>query len=303
MNDENLTMNAVCDITGNTNPPSNPMPLPVIMPKKISGIYKIVNKVNGKYYVGSSYNINTGADSRWRKHLKMLRIGKHYNKYLQRAWIKYGESNFEFIIVEAVDSSIVKDVEQKYLDIAKLEKNKVYNGKFYVTGEESGKTLPDDFKLKLRMANLGKKASDETRLKMRLSHLGKPKLKARGRKLSAETIAKIKAYKFTDEVKLKMSLSHIGKKLTEEAKLKLRVSRLGILNPNYGKRPSEETLKKLSERMSMGIAQIDKEGNTIKIFPSMKIAAECLKVNSTAISRVCSGVYKHTHGLYFKLQS
>ena len=62
--------------------------------KNISGIYKITNNVNGKFYIGSSQNISR----RWYDHKRELRIQKHHNKYLQRAWNKYGEENFSFEI-------------------------------------------------------------------------------------------------------------------------------------------------------------------------------------------------------------
>ena len=64
---------------------------------KTSGIYKIVNKINGKYYVGSSKNIPV----RWSDHKETLNKSSHYNVHLQRSWKKYGNHNFEFVIVNA----------------------------------------------------------------------------------------------------------------------------------------------------------------------------------------------------------
>lgn len=76
------------------------------------GIYNIVNKTNGKKYIGSSRNIQ----SRWSKHKSLLRHNKHENIKLQNAWNKYGEEMFEFIIVEECEFDVLLDVEQKYLD-------------------------------------------------------------------------------------------------------------------------------------------------------------------------------------------
>ena len=42
---------------------------------KVSGIYKIINKVNGKYYVGSSNDI-LGAGGRWKEHINGLNLTK-----------------------------------------------------------------------------------------------------------------------------------------------------------------------------------------------------------------------------------
>jgi len=108
---------------------------------KTSGIYKIVNKVNGKYYVGSSLDIY-GEPNPWNgriyKHKSHLRSKRHYNKHLQSAWDKYGQDAFDFIVVETTKPSrdIVLQVEQKYLDIAKMEKEKCYNKSFTARGPD-----------------------------------------------------------------------------------------------------------------------------------------------------------------------
>jgi group I intron endonuclease len=81
----------------------------------ISGVYEIKNKLNNHRYIGSSVNIL----SRFSGHKYDLHKNKHHSTYLQRAWNKYGESNFEFNILETCEP--VKDtllfIEQKYLDL------------------------------------------------------------------------------------------------------------------------------------------------------------------------------------------
>lgn len=67
-----------------------------ILFKNIVGIYKIINNINGKSYIGSSRNIC----NRLRCHYYELRNNKHCNKRLQNSWNKYGEENFEFQLVE-----------------------------------------------------------------------------------------------------------------------------------------------------------------------------------------------------------
>lgn len=61
-----------------------------------SGIYKIVNLVTGRAYIGSSKDIV----KRFSQHLKALRNGKHINVYLQRSFDKHGEDAFEFKVIE-----------------------------------------------------------------------------------------------------------------------------------------------------------------------------------------------------------
>lgn len=84
----------------------------------MQGVYKITNTVNGKFYVGSAINIKR----RWTVHRYKLRHNKHDNKHLQSAWNKYGESAFEFSIIELCEDSLQK--EQHYLDALKPEYNK-----------------------------------------------------------------------------------------------------------------------------------------------------------------------------------
>ena len=73
----------------------------------------IRNKVNNKVYIGSSVNI----ERRWYSHRYDLRCNKHNNKHLQNAWNKYGEDNFEFIVLEEVkDKSALRIREQYWLN-------------------------------------------------------------------------------------------------------------------------------------------------------------------------------------------
>lgn len=101
------------------------------------GIYKIINKVDGKYYVGSSKNMFAIPDGRWYRHMVALNKNRHHSIRLQRAWNKYGSDSFEFVVVEIVaDGRNLLDVEQIYLDVAKKNKKEVYNVYFISTGGE-----------------------------------------------------------------------------------------------------------------------------------------------------------------------
>lgn len=142
-------MNDRCDITGGMSRKRGRRHCQGIM--KISGIYKIISKVNGYYYVGSSKEI-LGHCGRWRKHNWLLAHKKHHSRYLQRAWNKYGKDNFEFIIIEEIPNDQLLIVEQKYLDIAKKEKHKCYNMSFIAGRTE----ISDEMKRKISKANSGK---------------------------------------------------------------------------------------------------------------------------------------------------
>lgn len=90
-----------------------------------SGIYMIKNKVNNKFYIGSSNNIK----SRWSKHRNLLIRDAHSNQYLQHSWNKHGEGNFEWSIIEYVHDEDKKALSSKLLDRENywLEKLKPYS--------------------------------------------------------------------------------------------------------------------------------------------------------------------------------
>lgn len=64
--------------------------------KYMIGIYIIQNIVTNKNYVGSSIDI----DDRWSNHRARLNMEQHANRYLQRAWKKYGKESFTFTVLE-----------------------------------------------------------------------------------------------------------------------------------------------------------------------------------------------------------
>jgi len=82
----------------------------------LSGVYKILNLLDGKIYVGSS--TRTIKRRLW-EHLYRLRLNKHTSPHLQNAFNKYGESNFKFEIVEFCNSEDCLIREQYYKDLWK----------------------------------------------------------------------------------------------------------------------------------------------------------------------------------------
>lgn len=93
---------------------------------KIAYIYMIINVLNGKFYIGSTNNyIN-----RFYAHKNELRKGTHHSKHLQKAWDKYGEEAFEFVVIEEFyinDKEDKFNKEQIYLDKLQPFDDKGYN--------------------------------------------------------------------------------------------------------------------------------------------------------------------------------
>jgi len=138
MKKENSTINVECNITGTTSNWREKVGLNDTIEENLCGIYKIINKINNKYYVGSSLNILGEPHGRFYQHKAHLKCQRHYNKHLQSAWNKYSSENFDFIIVEETLPiiDILLETEQKYLETAKLEKNKCYNKSFTSSGPD-----------------------------------------------------------------------------------------------------------------------------------------------------------------------
>lgn len=80
-----------------------------------SGIYKITCLKSKKIYIGSSND----CVQRYNKHIWALKNNRHHNKYLQSAFLKHGEENFEFEIIESIEENILLEREQFYLDLYK----------------------------------------------------------------------------------------------------------------------------------------------------------------------------------------
>ena len=106
--------------------------------KEDVGVYQIKCKSNEKIYIGSSMRIK----ERWYRHRKNLRSGYHSNKVLQSDWNKYGESDFEFSVLERCSRNQQYAYEQKYLDLLQpfLDNGKGYN-KLHYTGFSKCQTI------------------------------------------------------------------------------------------------------------------------------------------------------------------
>lgn len=79
----------------------------------------------------------------------------------------------------------------------------------------------------------GKHCSPETKRRLSQFFKGRPNVKIKGRLHTGEELEK-------------MRIASVGRKHSPKTKAKITASRLGKLNPNYGKHPSPQTRAKLS---------------------------------------------------------
>ena len=127
-------------------------------------IYAIINIVNDKHYVGQAAD----KDYRWREHRKSLRGFYHHSLPLQRAWSKYGEQNFIFVVLEKLDE--VDDLNEREAHWGKLLKPE-YNVA-PLGGSMRGYKHTEEARQNMSDAHKGYKASAETKARMSAQRIG-----------------------------------------------------------------------------------------------------------------------------------
>ena len=75
--------------------------------KKVRGIYKVTNKINGKVYIGQSVDIGR----RWREHMT-AKDDIYFHKAIQ----KYGVENFEWEVIEQCKKSELDEREIYWIE-------------------------------------------------------------------------------------------------------------------------------------------------------------------------------------------
>lgn len=142
-----------------------------------SGLYKITNVKNGKFYIGSSKDV----EFRWSEHKKHLNGNYHINKKLQNAWNFYGKENFSFDILETVNECDLLVKEQFYLNMFKPHMKEIgYNinpsayGGDTITNNPNKEQIIKNMTVANNIGHMhGKKHSDEAKEKQRDRAVGR----------------------------------------------------------------------------------------------------------------------------------
>ena len=173
---------------------------------KLSGIYKISNKINNKIYIGSSKDIL----DRWADHKKELRHNYHGNPHLQNSWNKYKEESFRFEILELTPLELLLVREQEWLDSSGCCDKKIGYNCSKIAGNPPTRNHSDESKKYLSEINsgennafFGKNHSQETKNKMKESWTL--------RKSNVDYISPLLGFKHSEETKRKNSESKKGK--------------------------------------------------------------------------------------------
>jgi group I intron endonuclease len=188
-------------------------------------IYRILNKVNGKSYIGQTVYDN--PNRRWNTHKSNYTKLKH-NEHLYRAMRKHGIDNFEFSIICSCSKDELSNLEINYIKefntFGKLGYNMTSGGegtrdckaseetrrKISLAGK--GRIPTEETRKKLSLANMGHAVSEETREKLRKASTGK--------RAKPEQIEKIKVALgkriIKDSTREKLRNNMLGKPKTAE---------------------------------------------------------------------------------------
>lgn len=170
--------------------------------KKTVGIYGLRNKINGKWYVGQSVDV----EQRW---IKYKNCDCKKQRRLYNAILKYGYDNFEKTIIEECDENPwIMDYREMYW-IRNMQT--IENG-YNCTEGGSGGRKSKETREKMSAWQIGKKHSEETKRKIGLKSIG--------RKFTDE-MNKRKGRPFTEERKRAVSLRFRGKRRSPEVIAKI----------------------------------------------------------------------------------
>lgn len=188
-------------------------------------LYRITNQLNGKIYIGQTQN----PTRRWSSH-KSSAKKEAYNKVIAQAFRKHGIINFSYEIIAMCKT-------QEDTDSTEVELIKQYDS--LTTGHGYNVKPGGD-------VVSGWHHSEETRKKISESNMGKempPHTKEWKNNMSA--IMTGREITWAD----KISAAQIGKEISEEARHKMSLSKIGSNHPNYGKQLSDEIKEKISSSL------------------------------------------------------
>lgn len=213
-----------------------------IQKRKIHYIYKILNIINNKVYIGQTVQ----PQKRWHQH-KCDSRKKFFSSAISAAMKKYGIENFEFkVIACCIDQDSTNLAEAKIIEEHDCL---IQNGKGYNIAL-GGNNAPKSEIWKQSMRDYWKNLSEEDKKQLcsKISDATKNQIETRGHPAqghvwSEESKAKLsntlrsldKDQIYTPEVRQRMSEAHVGKTLPREQVKKMAAA----IKANWDKRNAE----------------------------------------------------------------
>lgn len=220
-------------------------------------IYKIINKDNGKFYIGSTLNF----EKRKKQHIQCLTKEKHHNIVLQRVFNKHGIDIFDFSFKEINIKSVkeLQNLEERYINFC-WSSGKLYNLSKKSCGGDLISYHPNNEEFRKLQSKLVRerysKLSDEYWLERSKKMMGQnnpnygnrwneeQRRKASERmKKRTDKFFQINKGKKMEEIFGIEKAIELKEKMSQRAK-----ENIGPKNPFYGKKHTEETKRKLSEQ-------------------------------------------------------
>lgn len=169
-------------------------------------LYRIINQINGKIYIGQSIN----PDYRWYQHRSYASKENKQKQYIHRAMAKYGIDNFIFeVIVSCLTQEDATEIEN--ILISQYDSRNQELGYNLVTGAHYG-GHSEETKEKQRQATI---KQIETQGHPATGRIVSESEKELHRKSRLEN-----PLDYTPEIRQRMSEAHIGIKDTKETKKK-----------------------------------------------------------------------------------
>ena len=236
----------------------NMIPLAI---RNLSGVYKITNSINAKFYIGSANSFRVRRNC----HASNLRHNKHHSARLQNHVNKYGIETLSFELVEACPVEQTIEREQYYLDLLQPSNPKVG---FNISGNAQSPMK-------------GKKHTPETLAKMAANRTY-TRLAPEQRKPLWRPARK-GPHVWTDEARAARSEAMKGN------------------NFGHTRKITAETCRKISEtRKRVAVNQYAANGSLIKTWDSATTARNELGISNKNIQTCCNGVREYAGGFKWR---
>lgn len=260
-------------------------------------IYKIVNKENGNFYIGSTIE----PQKREKRHFGDLKKNKHHCLFLQRAYNKYGASSFEFLPkeVKVNNEKELRLLEERYIAYC-WDSGKLYNTSKMGSGGDLISYHPKNKEFRALQSKLTKERyanlSDEDKRKYseKMKGVGNPNY---GNHWTYEMRKKMSEYwkeyyshnecilkgKTYEESYGEIKAAEMRRKLSEFASKRTKDK-----NPFYGKSHSSEAKEKMrNARLGKKPANSKKVSYNDKIYDSANDCAKELGIPMVTVAYRC----------------
>lgn len=200
------------------------------------GVYCITNTVNGKRYIGQSWNI----ERRWGDE----RYGRQLNTHLTSSFKKYGRDKFTFEILVTVKETPftqrwLDKLESKFIKAWDLtNSSKGYNKKSGGMNGLHNESTKQLLATKMIGKNVGRVASEETKAKLRAAQQKRRAAEALARPPKPPRVPKPRK-PISEETKQKIAATLKGHPVSEKTRLAIAIAARNQVH-------SEETKQKMS---------------------------------------------------------